>query len=411
MSNSHQRFTGININGSGRHGIGLWKSLCGTANDDIIDVYYEVTGNTPQDWEIGHAKWLLGASLWYGEPVQCADLDAYRSLLKKQEGAKDVSTLSVSVPSFEPRRERVRVEEIGREEEAVSSESLTERLHESTTMSAALLYPADKDWLFADRVFSLDNESIEAYLESPAVQAVDGVAVTLHVGSKSTIRSIPFDAREKPGHVRDVLKKIIRAGKSPICFVANPEFYWLTLDHHTDELFEVMEFSGREFSDLVSCFVVMWEIGKAFNGQRLNDRSRLVQRLRKGTEVSDRNTVRIYMHERASEGIPRSDFKYVDTAYTGSALQCGFNTPLREKYEGPDGHLYRGCVGFVKANVDRWRGYDRDHAVVVAETSIPYVYQGQPWRPTRTFDEARAWSQTIVRESGCATDWSGGFRP
>jgi hypothetical protein len=211
--------------------------------------------------------------------------------------------------------------------------------------------------------------------------------------------------------VRDVLKKIIRAGKSPICFVANPEFYWRTLNHNTDELFEVMEFSGREFSDLVSCFVVMWEIGKAFNGQRLNDRSRLVQRLRRGTEVSDRNTVRIYIHERASEGVPRSDFKFIDPVYSGSALQCGFNTPLRDKYEGPDGHHYRGCVGFVKANVDRWKNYDKDHAVVVAETSIPHVFQGQPWRPTRTFDEAREWSRTIVRESGCATDWSGGFRP
>ena len=119
----------------------------------------------------------------------------------------------------------------------------------------------------------------------------------------------------------------------------------------------------------------------------------------RGTERAERGDVRIFQHERSLEGIPRSDFKKVDQRYTGSALQTGFDTSL------PD------CVSFVKDNVDRWRRYEPQHTVLVAETSIPSIYVGQPWTPSRTFSEATAWSKAIVNGSKCSTDWSGGYRP
>jgi len=271
--------------------------------------------------------------------------------------------------------------------------------HDPRRMTAALLYPASPDWLFSERALSLTDDALDAYLRTPTVQQLDAVPVTLHVGSKASTRTLPCDARQTPDRAHQVLQRILDADKGVIAFVHNPEFFQQTLQAQLTPYYALCETTGREFAAQVNCFVLCWEIGKIFSGQHLEERTTAIQRLRLGTAGAGRGDVRIFQHERALEGIPRSDFARVDAAFTGSALQTGFDTTL------PD------AVAFVRDNVRRWRGYAPDHTVVVAEASIPFIYAGQPWSPTRTLDEARAWSATLVRDSGCATDWSGGARP
>ena len=364
--NDHQRFTGINLPDGE---VGAWKSLCGTESKDICRIYEEVVGAYPSDDLIGEAKWVLGGSVFYGGAVKCRSLDEYRAWLTEKH----------ELDPLPPAGNGLR--------------------HDCRTMTAALLYPASPQWLFSERALSLTNWDIEEYLDTPEAMAVDGIPITLNVGYKDSVHTLRYDSRVNVDHTKYVLKKLIDADKAPIAFVSNPEFFWQQLNKQTAPYFDLCEFVGKEFGALVSCFVMMWEVGKAFNGDHLEDRWTAVKRLRRGTERAERGDVRIFQHERSLEGIPRSDFKKVDQRYTGSALQTGFDTSL------PD------CVSFVKDNVDRWRRYEPQHTVLVAETSIPSIYVGQPWTPSRTFSEATAWSKAIVNGSKCSTDWSGGYRP
>jgi len=364
--NDHQRFTGINLP-PGQSG--AWKSLCGTESTDIRQIYHDVVGVEPSDELIGEAKWVLGGSVFYGGEVKCRSLDEYRAWLEEKHGAETPPTIGDGLR------------------------------HDCRSMSAAMLYPASPQWLFSERVFSISDVDIEAYLDTPEVAAVDGIPVTLNVGHKQSVRTLRYDSRANVDHTKAVLTKMIEADKAPIAFVSNPEFFWQQLSSKTDPYFDLCEFVGKEFASLVSCFVMMWEVGKAFSGSNLEERWTSIKRLRRGTERAGRGDVRIFQHERSLEGIPRSDFKKIDQAYTGSALQAGFNTSLADS------------VAFVKDNVNRWRRYEPRHTVVVAEASIPQVYAGQPWKPTRTFSEALTWSKTIVKDSRCSTDWSGGYRP
>ena len=365
--NDHQRFTGINLP---EGEAGTWKSLCGTESADIRRVYWDVVGVDPTESLIGEAKWLLGGSVFYGGAVKCRSLDEYRSWLLEKYADEDPPP--------------------------VVGDGLR---HDCRSMSAAILYPTSPQWLFSERVFSISTDDIDAYLATPEVVAVDGVPVTLNVGHKQSVRTLRYDSRANVDHTKAVLTKMIEADKAPIAFVSNPEFFWQQLNSKTGDYFDLCEFMGKEFAHLVSCFIMMWEVGKAFDGHHLEERWTSIRRLRMGTERAGRGDVRIFQHERALEGIPRSDFKKIDQRYTGSALQTGFNTSLADS------------VAFVKDNVDRWGRYEPRHTVVVAEASIPQVYAGQPWKPTRTFPEALTWSKAIVKGSRCSTDWSGGYRP
>jgi hypothetical protein len=52
-------------------------------------------------------------------------------------------------------------------------------------------------------------------------------------------------------------------------------------------------------------------------------------------------------------------------------------------------------------------GQLEDHVNAVFEHSLPLVYRGQSWKPTRTFAEAQARGKTLLQH-GAAFDLSSG---
>lgn len=385
MPNNHQRFTGINLHGSNQHGTGTWKSLCGESNEDIINVFYDITGNTPEDIELGHARWLLGASLWYGEAIKCPTLDDYAAWLREEQG----------------------------EEPCIPEDPKNGLLHDWKKAQGTWLYPGNQEfWLASQRMMTWDNNKIDRYLrlEEIATHSTH-VIICCSTGIRPTLHETPFNALHYPDRVREVFERVIRADKAPIAWLTSQEFFQQDLQGNHAKLVDQLKATAELVADLCHFAVPMRELGDVYGGSQMAQRNALFRAIRQGAPQ-----LPVACHERALEQIPVDDFAGVDGDVI-SLLQTGFDTPTgghnRPQDEVSAGnHTYDGAVGFVSQNARRMAGWQaagrlERHTNAVGEHSIPDVYAGQPWQPTRTLDNARRRGK-ILLQHGAQFDLSSG---
>ena len=386
MPNDHQRFTGINLHGSDQHGTGTWKSLCGESNEDIINVFYHVTGDTPNDIELGNARWLLGASLWYGEAIKCPTLDDYAIWLRDRYEVDD------NCPPEEPK------------------DGL---LHDWKTARATWLYPGDQEfWLASQRMMTWDNNKIDRYLKQEAIASHSThVIICCSTGIRPEVQETPFNALKNEDRVREIFERVIRADKAPIAWLMSQEFCQQDLHGNHTKLLDQLKGTAALVQDLCHFAVPMRELGDIYGGSQMSQRNDLFRSIRKGAPH-----LPVACHERALEQIPVDDFNGVDGDVI-SLLQTGFDTPTGGQNRPEDrvtggNHTYDGAAGFVSENsmrMARWQSSGRleRHTNAVGEHSIPDIYAGQPWKPTRTLDNARKRGK-ILLEHGAAFDLSAG---
>tara|TARA_R110000824_G_scaffold400107_1_gene606898 strand:+ start:2193 stop:3308 length:1116 start_codon:yes stop_codon:yes gene_type:complete len=364
MSNDHQKFTGINLHGSDQHGTGTWKSLCGESNEDIINVFYEVIGSTPTDIELGNARWLLGASLWYGEAIKCPTLDDYATWLQK-----DCAPEVLPEPGNGLR-------------------------HDWRKATASWLYPGDETyWIASHRLCSWLPDQIERYLRLPEIASTTHVLVCANTGHRSSTFEEPFNALSPmhPYKVRDVLEQIIADDKAPIVFCMSQEFFYQELQGNHSVLLDHLKATAEMVADLCHFLIPFRELGDVYGGNFLQERNDIFLAMRKGAPK-----LPLAEHERSLEQIPVQDFMGVGGTII-SGLQTGFGTSSS------------AACAFLKSNADRMNGYAEsghileDHVNAVFEHSLPKVYDGQSWKPTRTYNEAKRFGQELLR-CGAAFD-------
>ena len=375
MPNDHQRFTGINLHGSDQHGTGTWKSLCGESNEDIINVFYHVTANTPEDWELGHARWLLGASLWYGEAIKCPTLDDYKVWLEHEyAGPPD--------------------------------EVHNGLRHDWRKAWGTWLYPGSEDfWLASQRMMTWADEKIDRYLKLPEIRDhSDHVVICCSTGTRPSLNETPFNGLMDEQRVRAVFERVIAADKAPVCWCLSQEFFFQHLQGNHSKLLSHLTATAQLTADLCNFMVPFREMGDIYGGSQLKQRNDVVKAIRKGAP-----TIPIAVHERALEEIPVDDFAGVDGDVI-SLLQTGFETPTGGQNRPEDqvmqgSHAYDGAAGFVQANgrrMESWQAAGRmeRHTNAVGEHSIPYVYASQPWKPVRTLESARHRGQILLQHGG-----------
>ena len=387
MPNDHQRFTGINMNGPGHHGQGLWKSLCGDASDDIATVFCGVMGRAPTDPELGHARWLLGASLWYGEAIKCPTLGDYEAWL----------------------RDEYAVDEIDPPQDIQDGLS-----HDWHTATATWLYPGNREfWLASQRIMTWGNDKIDRYLRQEEIATHSThVIICCSTGIRPEMEETTFDALKNEDRVREVFERVIyRHGKAPIAWLMSQEFFYQQLGASHTKACDQLKATAEMVRDLCNFAVPMRELGDVYGGSDMKTRNDFFRAMRAGAPQ-----LPVACHERALEQIPVDDFAGVDGDVI-SLLQTGFDTPTGGQNRAEDrvtggNHSYDGAAGFVSENSMRmanWQASGRleRHTNAVGEHSIPDVYAGQPWRPTRTLDNARKRGK-ILLEHGAAFDLSAG---
>lgn len=359
MPNNHQKFTGINLHGSGKDGEGTWQSLCGDSSQAIIDAFINVTQTNPSNTDIGHAKWLLGASALFGEKIKCPSLSEYKSWLLEEyyEGPAE---------PFPPNYNGLR--------------------HDWRKATASWLYPGKEEyWIASHRLCSWTSDQIGRYLQLPEIAHDTHVMVCANTGSRKETFEQPFNGVQDPYKVRDVLNQIIRADKAPIVFCMSQEFFDQELSGSHTKLLEHLEATAEMVCDLCHFLIPFRELGDVYGGHYMKERNDIFLAMRKGAPK-----LPLAEHERPLEQIPVQDFANVGGTII-SGLQTGFNTSLGD------------ACDFVEANKERMDGYARsghileDHVNAVFEHSLPHVYDGQTWKPTRTYNEANRFGQELLR--------------
>jgi hypothetical protein len=265
-------------------------------------------------------------------------------------------------------------------------------------------------WLFACQGMRLNDEQFAQYLASPEQRDSTHVVIDLSTGTRPALGEQPFHAlatRQTIHHVRQRLRTIIAAGKSPWAYVCSQEYFIQEMGGDHRRLIPFLEESAETFGDLCSHITPFREIGDIYHGDRLQERHEIVSAIRRKT---DPNRTAVAVHERAGEGIPVRDVDGLDG--TVSALQAPFDWNVRGDYEA-GGHEYDGVVGFYREHAARMTRYQRAgrigrHSVGIFECSIP-PGRGFTRRP-RTFEQARRFGESLIRE-GVAWELSGGAAP
>ena len=266
----------------------------------------------------------------------------------------------------------------------------------------AFLY--ETPFLASARVMAMTEAERAAYLIEVNTLG-NTLIVTLNQGNRTEIRARPFDAWHNQNQTVDILNKIVSAGLTPIVVLTDQTYWTQALDKSVDRFYDCLESCAALVAPLCRGLIGMWEVGEIFgnNNQCLAVRRELNHRIRAGTVTAGVPKLRIGVHERSGQGIHAQDIPR-SIGPSMSCLQTGFGMTLDE------------MVVFVKKNVRRMAGYASDgiidpgHIVGVMEHSIPAVYPGQYWAPTRTHSEAVTWGQRLIRDGGAAFDWSGGKR-
>jgi hypothetical protein len=376
--NDHQRFTGINLPDGE---CGAWKSICGTESEDIRRIYQEVVGADPPDELIGEAKWLLGGAVFYGGSVKCRSLEEYRSWLQEKHGTDTPPPTSNGLR------------------------------HDWRKARSAWLYPGDKNWLASHRMMLWEPQKIQGYLNHPEVRDNTHIIVCCNTGTRAELQEKPFNGLKNQDVVRDVFRQIIENDMAPIAWILSQEFFAQTLDGSHSKLLDHLEATCEMVADVCHIAVPMRELGDIYGGQRQKERNQVFRAMRKGAPL-----LPLACHERPLEQIPVGDFASVGGDVV-SGLQCGFNTPTGGGNRPQDkvtsgGHTYDGACGFVESNgtrMDKWvlEGHIERHTNAVFEHSLPLVYEGQSWLPTRTLAEAKQRGEALLKH-GASFDLSSG---
>ena len=284
--------------------------------------------------------------------------------------------------------------------------------HDATRLRLSFLWPGEDEWLAAARIMGGTDSELREHLAHPMVQSANSVVVTLCQGVRNEVRAKPFDPRGQWDVVLQKLQTIVDADKAPIVFLYS-QWFWtqdLTNDYNAGKA--LAQEAAQRIAGRCKVILPMWEIGDLpqFRGDQagLSRRNGLVRAIHTGTSAAGHPDRRIGQHERAGEGIPKSDFGGVPIDVTMSCLQTPFGAPLHDRVTW-GGHQYDGAVGFIRSNVQRWSDQP-GHAVGIAEHSIPVVSsipQPQPWQPTRSFSEAEQFGRTLINEGGAVFDWNG----
>ena len=380
--NNHQRFTGINLP---EGEAGTWKSLCGTESEDIRCIYREVVGVEPSDRLIGEAKWVMGGSVLYGESMKCRSLTEYRDWLTENHQA---------LPPVE------------------NGNGLR---HDWRKARSAWLYPGDETtWIASQRMMKWTPEKIHQYLTHPQVRDSTHIIICCNTGSRREIGEEPFDGLKNSNHVQAVFDQVIKHDMAPVAWCMSQEFFIQTLDRKHDRLLDYLEQTCQLVRDLCHFAIPFRELGEIYSGSAMPERNSMFKAMRRGGP-----SLPLAEHERGLTEVPVDDFRDVGGTII-SGLQTSFSTPTGGNNRPQDqimspggGHYYDGAAGFIQSNHDRMSRYAsqghilEDHVNAVFEHSLPLVYEGQQWKPTRTLSEAQDRGRVLLKH-GAAFDLSSG---
>lgn len=286
--------------------------------------------------------------------------------------------------------------------------------HDWRKAKAAWLYPGSKDyWIASHRMMKWTPEKIHDYLNHPEVKDMTHIIICASTGSRKAIYEKPFNALKNEDHVRQVFEQVIAADKAPILWCMSQEFFQQTLKSNHNKLLDHLKATVELVADLCHFAVPFRELGEIYGGRHMDKRNGIFKAMRAGS-----STLPLAEHERGMVEIPVDDFKNVGGIVI-SGLQTSFKTPTggfgrkKDLVTSPDGkHKYDGAAGFIKSNGIRMARYVRSghieaHVNAVFEHSLPLVYQGQSWLPTRSLKNARERGQVFLK-NGAEFDLSSG---
>lgn len=286
--------------------------------------------------------------------------------------------------------------------------------HDWRKAKAAWLYPGSKEyWIASHRMMLWTPEKIHQYLSHSDVKDMTHIVICPNTGSRNTTYEEPFNGLKHENHVRQVFEQVIAHNKAPILWCMSQEFFQQTLNRNHHVLLDHLKATVELVADLCHFAVPMRELGDIYGGRQMDKRNDIFKAMRKGS-----STLPLACHERAMEEIPVNDFKNVGGIVI-SGLQTGFRSPTggfgksKDRLTSPDGkHSYDGSAGFIKSNGLRMAGYVKagrmeTHINAVFEHSLPLVYQGQSWLPTRSLNEARE-RGLVFLNNGAEFDLSSG---
>jgi hypothetical protein len=287
--------------------------------------------------------------------------------------------------------------------------------HDWRKARAAWLYPGTrKYWLASQRMMRWPNATIDAYLDLPMIkQHTTHVIVCCSTGKRPEMLEEPFNALKHPDRMKEVFEKIINADKAPIAWLMSQEFFKQELRGNHKKLLDQLRYTAELVQDVGCAFMVGFrELGEIYGHNDLDKRSAMMKAMRRGAP-----DIPVAVHERGLVEIPVSDFQHVDGDCI-SLLQTSFRCPTggdnkpKDRVTSPSGHhVYDGAAGFIQANHDRMKKWEQQgrmerHTNAVGEHSIPSVFPGQPWKPTRSFASAQKRGAKLLKH-GAAFDLSG----
>ena len=287
--------------------------------------------------------------------------------------------------------------------------------HDWHTASAAWLYPGDPEyWIASHRMMAWAPEKIARYLEQPELDGTTHIIICANTGHRLSTYEEPFNALGSDANSRQaraVFEQVIAADFAPILWCMSQEFFIQRLGRNHGRLIDHLLETCVLLRDLCQMAVPFREIGDIYGGSELSKRNDMFRAMRTGAP-----DLPLACHERAMEQVPVDDFSGVSGDVI-SLLQTGFDTPTGGRHRSVDrvehgGHTYDGAAGFIEQSARRmanWqdKGRMERHTNAVGEHSLPQVYEGQTWEPTRTIIEAIARGHVLL-EAGAAFDLSSG---
>jgi hypothetical protein len=287
--------------------------------------------------------------------------------------------------------------------------------HSWKQASAAWLYPGDpKYWIASHRLMTWPQEKIAMYLEHQDLAGTTHVIICANTANRPETFETPFNALQNQAnshHARAVFEQVIAADFAPILWCCSQEFFIQQLGRHHGRLLDHLMETCVLLRDLCQIAVPFRELGDIYGGSAMSKRNDIFKAMRTGAP-----TLPLAEHERPMVEIPVDDFRGVDGDVI-SLLQGGFRTPVGGKNRPEDrvqkgDHTYDGVYGLVQKNLERMSEWQRKgrmerHTNAIGEHSLPQVYPGQPWGPTRTIRQARSRGH-ILLEAGAQFDLSSG---
>ena len=286
--------------------------------------------------------------------------------------------------------------------------------HDWRKARAAWLYPGEKEyWIASHRMMTWTPEKIDAYLHHPNLQDTTHVIICPNTANRTATYETPFNARGNEDHVRAVFQQVIDADKAPILWCLSQEFFEQTLRSDHQKLLDHLRLTCELTADLCHFATATRELGDIYSGRFMKQRNQINLAMRHAAP-----DLPLACHERSMEGVPVDDWKSVSGTVI-SGLQTGFRTPTGGRNKPEDqiqigDHTYDGACGFIQANHDRMRewqhkGRMEEHVNAVFEHSIPHIYNGQTWQPTRDLKSAQERGRMLLQH-GAEFDLSSGAR-